>query len=150
MLRCYQIQANSFFSNPESQVQALSWVFEQGLKLNCGGRPRSQTGLPGPLHALMQVWTCMFMFQLFVLLIVEITIIIQVLISMFPFILTRFGSVGVVGTILGLVYAQTRNLLAPIAMHACWNLGVIVLLTYLQLQGYEIEKYVLWIHHLVR
>ncbi|KAJ8646602.1 hypothetical protein MRB53_008350 [Persea americana] len=52
------------------------------------------------------------------------------------------------GTILGLVYAQTRNLLAPIAMHACWNLGVIVLLTYLQLQGYEIEKYVLWIHHL--
>ncbi|RWR74924.1 Peptidase A1 [Cinnamomum micranthum f. kanehirae] len=51
-------------------------------------------------------------------------------------------------TILGLVYSQTRNLLAPIALHACWNLGVIVLLTYLQLQGYEIEQYVLWIHHL--
>lgn len=47
------------------------------------------------------------------------------------------------GMILGMVYAQTRNLLTPIAMHACWNLGVIIMLTYLQVQGYEIEKYVL-------
>lgn len=78
----------------------------------------------------------MFMCQLFVLLIVEITSRIQVLISMFPFILTRFGGAGVVGTILGLVYSQTRNLLAPIALHACWNLGVIVLLTYLQVSDF--------------
>ncbi|KAK9120370.1 hypothetical protein Syun_017987 [Stephania yunnanensis] len=36
------------------------------------------------------------------------------------------------GVVLGLVYAQTRNLLAPITMHACWNLGVIFTLMYLQ------------------
>ncbi|XP_077235956.1 uncharacterized protein LOC143877663 isoform X2 [Tasmannia lanceolata] len=47
------------------------------------------------------------------------------------------------GTVLGLVYAQTRNLLAPITMHACWNLGVILTLMFLQSQGYEIQKYIL-------
>lgn len=52
---------------------------------------------------------------------------------MFPLILTcDFGGAVAVGTILGLVYAQTRNLVAPIAMHACWNLGVVLMLTYLQ------------------
>ncbi|XP_008788011.1 uncharacterized protein LOC103705897 isoform X2 [Phoenix dactylifera] len=47
------------------------------------------------------------------------------------------------GLLLGLVYAQTRNLLAPITMHACWNAGVIIILTYLHSQGHEIQKYVL-------
>lgn len=47
------------------------------------------------------------------------------------------------GLSLGLVYAQTRNLLAPITMHACWNAGVVVILTYLHSQGHEIQKYVL-------
>ncbi|XP_072955349.1 uncharacterized protein [Typha angustifolia] len=47
------------------------------------------------------------------------------------------------GTVLGLIYAQTRNLLAPMAMHALWNSGVILLLTFLHSHGYEIQKYVL-------
>ncbi|XP_073100398.1 uncharacterized protein [Elaeis guineensis] len=47
------------------------------------------------------------------------------------------------GLLLGLVYAHTRNLLAPITMHACWNAGVIIILTYLHSQGHEIQKYVL-------
>lgn len=32
---------------------------------------------------------------------------------------------------LGLSYAQTRNLLTPITIHALWNSGVILLLTFL-------------------
>ncbi|XP_068663873.1 uncharacterized protein [Aristolochia californica] len=47
------------------------------------------------------------------------------------------------GIILGLVYAQTRNLAAPIAMHACWNLGIITTVIFLQSQGYDIHKYAL-------
>lgn len=36
------------------------------------------------------------------------------------------------GTALGFSYAQTRNLLTPITIHALWNSGVILLLTFLQ------------------
>ncbi|KAL9253088.1 hypothetical protein AKJ16_DCAP00162 [Drosera capensis] len=44
------------------------------------------------------------------------------------------------GTVLGLSYAQTRNLLTPIIVHSLWNSGVILLLTFLQLQGYDIKE----------
>jgi hypothetical protein len=36
------------------------------------------------------------------------------------------------GVVLGFSYAQTRNLLTPITIHAFWNSGVILLLTFLQ------------------
>lgn len=36
------------------------------------------------------------------------------------------------GTVLGFSYAQTRNLLTPITLHAFWNSGVIVFLIFLQ------------------
>lgn len=36
------------------------------------------------------------------------------------------------GVALGFSYAQTRNLLTPITIHAFWNSGVILLLTFLQ------------------
>lgn len=36
------------------------------------------------------------------------------------------------GTALGFSYAQTRNLMTPITIHAIWNSGVILLLTFLQ------------------
>ena len=36
------------------------------------------------------------------------------------------------GVVLGFSYAQTRNLLTPITIHAVWNSGVILLLTFLQ------------------
>ena len=36
------------------------------------------------------------------------------------------------GITLGFSYAQTRNLLTPITIHAFWNSGVILLLTFLQ------------------
>ncbi|XP_019170518.1 PREDICTED: uncharacterized protein LOC109166084 isoform X2 [Ipomoea nil] len=52
----------------------------------------------------------------------------------------EFPQLFVLGTALGLSYAQTRNLLTPIAIHACWNSGVILLLTFLQLQGYDIKE----------
>ncbi|CAN4081263.1 unnamed protein product [Withania somnifera] len=41
---------------------------------------------------------------------------------------------------LGFSYGQTRNLLTPITIHAFWNSGVILLLTFLQLQGYDIRE----------
>ncbi|PIA62670.1 hypothetical protein AQUCO_00200585v1 [Aquilegia coerulea] len=41
---------------------------------------------------------------------------------------------------LGFSYSQTRNLLTPITIHALWNSGVILLLTFLQLQGYDIKE----------
>ncbi|MED6121646.1 hypothetical protein PIB30_032187 [Stylosanthes scabra] len=41
---------------------------------------------------------------------------------------------------LGISYAQTRNLLTPITIHAFWNSGVILLLTFLLLQGYDIKE----------
>jgi hypothetical protein len=36
------------------------------------------------------------------------------------------------GVALGFSYSQTRNLLTPITIHAVWNSGVILLLTFLQ------------------
>lgn len=53
----------------------------------------------------------------------------------------KFLEIFIFGVVLGLVYSQTRNLLAPITMHACWNSGVILFLTYLQSHGQDIQKY---------
>lgn len=44
---------------------------------------------------------------------------------------------GDIGTALGFSYAQTRNLLTPITIHALWNSGVIVLLTILQVSYFK-------------
>ncbi|KAI3467355.1 hypothetical protein Pfo_024018 [Paulownia fortunei] len=52
----------------------------------------------------------------------------------------QFPQLFVLGTALGFSYAQTRNLLTPIVVHAFWNSGVILLLTFLQLQGYDIKE----------
>ncbi|KAL3336937.1 hypothetical protein AABB24_029561 [Solanum stoloniferum] len=52
----------------------------------------------------------------------------------------QFPQLLVLGTALGFSYAQTRNLLTPITIHALWNSGVILLLTFLQLQGYDIRE----------
>ncbi|KAI4314163.1 hypothetical protein L6164_027098 [Bauhinia variegata] len=52
----------------------------------------------------------------------------------------EFPQLFVLGTALGFSYAQTRNLLTPITVHAFWNSGVILLLTFLQLQGYDIRE----------
>ncbi|KAA3463494.1 D-alanine--D-alanine ligase [Gossypium australe] len=53
---------------------------------------------------------------------------------------SRQISWSIVGTALGFSYAQTRNLVTPITIHAFWNSGVILLLTFLQLQGYDIKE----------
>ncbi|KAK1279080.1 hypothetical protein QJS04_geneDACA003472 [Acorus gramineus] len=55
----------------------------------------------------------------------------------------KFLQIFIFGNVLGLVYARTRNLLSPILMHAWWNTGVILALTILQTQGYDIQKYIL-------
>ncbi|CAN0896573.1 hypothetical protein LINGRAHAP2_LOCUS18583, partial [Linum grandiflorum] len=52
----------------------------------------------------------------------------------------QFPQLFVLGTLLGFSYAQTRNLLTPITIHAFWNSGVILILTLLQLQGYDIKE----------
>lgn len=52
----------------------------------------------------------------------------------------EFPQLFVLGTALGLSYAQTRNLLTPITIHSIWNSGVILLLTFLTLQGYDIKE----------
>ncbi|XP_057530687.1 uncharacterized protein LOC130809075 [Amaranthus tricolor] len=52
----------------------------------------------------------------------------------------EFPQLFVLGTALGFSYAQTRNLMTPITIHAFWNSGVILLLTFLQLQGYDIKE----------
>lgn len=52
----------------------------------------------------------------------------------------EFPQLFVLGTALGFSYAQTRNLLTPITIHAFWNSGVVLILTLLQLQGYDIKE----------
>ncbi|KAJ4829634.1 hypothetical protein Tsubulata_029308 [Turnera subulata] len=52
----------------------------------------------------------------------------------------QFPQLFVLGTVMGLSYAHTRNLLTPITIHAFWNSGVIIILTFLQLQGYDIKE----------
>lgn len=52
----------------------------------------------------------------------------------------EFPQLFVLGTALGISYAQTHNLLTPITIHAFWNSGVILFLTFLQLQGYDIKE----------
>ncbi|XP_020409557.1 uncharacterized protein LOC18792855 [Prunus persica] len=50
----------------------------------------------------------------------------------------EFPQLFVLGSALELSYAHTCNLLTPITIHALWNSGVILLLTFLQLQGYVV------------
>ncbi|XP_010683196.2 uncharacterized protein LOC104897927 [Beta vulgaris subsp. vulgaris] len=52
----------------------------------------------------------------------------------------QFPQLFVLGTALGFSYAQTRNLMTSITIHAFWNSGVILFLTFLQLQGYDIKE----------
>lgn len=52
----------------------------------------------------------------------------------------QFPQLFILGTALGLSYAQTRNLMTSITIHAFWNSGVILLLTILQVQGYDIRE----------
>ncbi|CAK9879266.1 unnamed protein product [Sphagnum jensenii] len=53
----------------------------------------------------------------------------------------EFPQLLALGVILGLAYAQTRTLITPILIHATWNSGVIVLLTLLRVQGYDIREF---------
>ncbi|OIW10293.1 hypothetical protein TanjilG_28044 [Lupinus angustifolius] len=52
----------------------------------------------------------------------------------------EFPQLFVLGAALGISYAQTHNLLTPITIHAFWNSGIILFLTFLQLQGYDIKE----------
>ncbi|XLT58960.1 hypothetical protein HN873_051564, partial [Arachis hypogaea] len=50
-----------------------------------------------------------------------------------------FPKLFVLGTFMGISYAQTRNLLAPITIHAFWNTGVALLLSSLEAYLYRIR-----------
>ncbi|ESQ35385.1 hypothetical protein EUTSA_v10008130mg [Eutrema salsugineum] len=52
----------------------------------------------------------------------------------------EFPQLFILGSVLGLSYAQTRNLITPMVIHGFWNSGVILLLTFLQIQGYDIKE----------
>ncbi|CAM6081935.1 unnamed protein product [Calypogeia fissa] len=52
----------------------------------------------------------------------------------------EFPQLAALGVILGFSYAQTRNLLTPMLIHSIWNSGVVVLLTLLRLQGYDLKE----------
>ncbi|CAH8389038.1 unnamed protein product [Eruca vesicaria subsp. sativa] len=52
----------------------------------------------------------------------------------------EFPQLFILGSVLGLTYAQTRNLITPMVIHGFWNSGVILLLTFLQVQGYDIKE----------
>ena len=45
-----------------------------------------------------------------------------------------------VGTVLGLVYLRSKNLLTPIVVHSFWNSGVLFLLLALTAGGYDVDK----------
>ncbi|CAH8380950.1 unnamed protein product [Eruca vesicaria subsp. sativa] len=55
----------------------------------------------------------------------------------------EFPQLFILGSVLGLSYAQTRNLITPMVIHGFWNSGVILLLTFLQVQGYDIKELLL-------
>lgn len=44
------------------------------------------------------------------------------------------------GVVLGFSYSKSGNLLTPIMIHGLWNSGVVILLTFLRLQGYDIQE----------
>ncbi|PWA70032.1 CAAX amino terminal protease family protein [Artemisia annua] len=44
----------------------------------------------------------------------------------------QFPQLFILGTTFGVSYAKSQNLLTPITIHALWNSGVILLLTFLQ------------------
>lgn len=52
----------------------------------------------------------------------------------------EFPQLVALGIVLGLAYAQTRTLITPMLIHSLWNSGVIILLTILRLQGYDIKE----------
>ncbi|KAJ7550134.1 hypothetical protein O6H91_07G085100 [Diphasiastrum complanatum] len=52
----------------------------------------------------------------------------------------EFPQLFALGVLLGFTYSQTRNLLTPMLVHSVWNSGVIILLTFLRLQGYNIRE----------
>lgn len=52
----------------------------------------------------------------------------------------EFPQLSALGIVLGLAYAQTRTLATPMLIHSLWNSGVIILLTILRLQGYDIKE----------
>lgn len=52
----------------------------------------------------------------------------------------EFPKLATLGFVLGMTYAKTRNLLAPMVIHSLWNSGIIILLTLLRLEGYDLEN----------
>ncbi|KAL3684501.1 hypothetical protein R1sor_002523 [Riccia sorocarpa] len=52
----------------------------------------------------------------------------------------EFPQLFALGIILGFSYAQTRNLACPMLIHCIWNSGVVIVLTLLRLQGFDIQE----------
>ncbi|CAI5525205.1 unnamed protein product [Closterium sp. Naga37s-1] len=52
----------------------------------------------------------------------------------------EFPKLAALGLVLGFTYVRTRNLLTPIIIHSVWNSGVIIILTLLRMEGYDIQE----------
>ncbi|KAL2652652.1 hypothetical protein R1flu_020780 [Riccia fluitans] len=52
----------------------------------------------------------------------------------------EFPQLFALGIMLGFSYAQTRNLACPMLIHCIWNSGVVIVLTLLRLQGFDIQE----------
>ncbi|CAI5468811.1 unnamed protein product [Closterium sp. Yama58-4] len=52
----------------------------------------------------------------------------------------EFPKLAALGLVLGFTYVRTRNLLTPMIIHSVWNSGVIIILTLLRMEGYDIQE----------
>ncbi|XP_002994633.2 uncharacterized protein LOC9641232 isoform X1 [Selaginella moellendorffii] len=52
----------------------------------------------------------------------------------------EFPQLFALGIVIGFAYSKTHNMLTPILIHATWNSGVVVALTALSFQGYDLSQ----------
>lgn len=53
-----------------------------------------------------------------------------------------FPQLVALGSVLGFAYVRSRNLLTPMLVHGLWNGGVLVVLTVLAAQGFDLKTIV--------
>ncbi|KAL1355963.1 hypothetical protein HN51_007947 [Arachis hypogaea] len=130
----------SFFSGetPEMEIDSLVTLLPSIGSLNITFSTACVVGTTGVLAPLLEetVFRGFIMASLTKWVPTPVAIIISAAVfALAHFTPEAFPQLFVLGTFMGISYAQTRNLLAPITIHAFWNTGVALLLSSLQLQG---------------
>ncbi|MED6169073.1 hypothetical protein PIB30_017825 [Stylosanthes scabra] len=137
--------AISFFSGetPDIEIDSLVTLLPSIESLNITFSTACVVGTTGVLAPLLEetVFRGFIMTSLTKWVPTPVAIIISAAVfALAHFTPEAFPQLFVLGTFMGISYAQTRNLLAPITIHAFWNTGVTLLLSSLQLQGQYIEE----------